>query len=138
MSSASETTIRDLTEEECWSLLESTDLGRLGVRLGDGVDIFPVNYLVKDGGVYFASAPGSKLVELTDHPVVAFEADGTVERQRWSVVVRGTARRLGLASEIEEAGIHDLLSQTPGDKWNYVRISADTVTGRRFATKRRS
>ena len=137
MTETTEHGVERITDDQCWAFLESTDLGRLGVRAGDGVDIFPINYLVKDRVIYFGSAPGSKLADLTKHPLVAFEVDGVADRQRWSVVVRGTASRLSLESEIEYAGIHDFHSQTPVDKWNYVRITPGTIGGRRFTTSRR-
>jgi nitroimidazol reductase NimA-like FMN-containing flavoprotein (pyridoxamine 5'-phosphate oxidase superfamily) len=129
--------VEEIADDQCWAFLESTDLGRLGVRAGDGVDIFPINYLVKDRVIYFGSAPGSKLADLTKHPLVAFEVDGVADRQRWSVVIRGRASRLSLQSEIEYAGIHDFHSQTPVDKWNYVRITPEVIGGRRFTAIRR-
>jgi nitroimidazol reductase NimA-like FMN-containing flavoprotein (pyridoxamine 5'-phosphate oxidase superfamily) len=129
--------VEELADDQCWAFLESADLGRLGARAGDGVDIFPINYLVKDRVIYFGSAPGSKLADITKHPLVAFEVDGIADRQRWSVVIRGTASRLSLQAEIEYAGIHDFHSQTPVDKWNYVRITPEEIGGRRFTTTRR-
>jgi hypothetical protein len=63
---------------------------------------------------------------------VAFEIDGVDNGQRWSVVVRGSAVRLGSDSEIQDTKINQLPTLTPTDKWNYVRITPRTVTGRRF------
>ena len=125
-----------LNETTCWELLASTDLGRLAIATADGPDIFPVNFLVKDQVVFFSSAPGSKLVELTANPLVAFEADGIQDRKRWSVVLRGLATRLSFDTDITESGVLELGTMTPSDKWNYVRISPTVVTGRRFAALR--
>ena len=125
-----------LDETTCWSLLTSTDLGRLAITTADGPDIFPVNFLVKDQAVFFSSAPGSKLVELTANPLVAFEADGIQDRKRWSVVLRGSATRLSFDADITVSGVLELATMTPSDKWNYVRISPTRVTGRRFAALR--
>jgi nitroimidazol reductase NimA-like FMN-containing flavoprotein (pyridoxamine 5'-phosphate oxidase superfamily) len=122
-----------LDEDECWRLLGESDLGRIAVRSLAGVDIFPVNYLAHERAVYFRSAPGSKLIDLTREPSVAFEVDGERARHVWSVVVHGTAHRLGTDQEIHDSGITSLATWYPSDKYNYVRISPETVTGRSFA-----
>jgi nitroimidazol reductase NimA-like FMN-containing flavoprotein (pyridoxamine 5'-phosphate oxidase superfamily) len=122
----------DLDEDACWTLLRGAHLGRLAVRAADGVDIFPVNYLVDGRSLVFRSAPGTKLIDLTAEPRVAFEVDGVDATHRWSVVVRGRARRLADDEEIELSGIADLATATPTAKHSYVRILPGAVTGRRF------
>lgn len=131
--------IAHLSEEECWAALEVTPVGRLAVRAGEGVDIFPVNYMVTDGAIYLKSAPGSKLMDIAEHSSVAFEIDGRKGRTYWSVVVHGTAQRLSTSHDIEESGVLDLPTFTSSAKWNYVVITPTEVTGRRFTadTRRR-
>ncbi len=124
--------IDELDEDACWTLLGQAPFGRIALRSVGGVDIFPVNFLVHDGGIFLRSGPGSKLIELTDDPRVAFEADGRDGGRMWSVVVSGEARRLGSDSEIEESGVLQLETLQPGEKFNYVRIAPDRITGRRF------
>lgn len=119
-----------LTVEECWRYLSRTDIGRLAVAVEDGIDIYPVNYVVHDQAVFFRSAPGSKLMDVAANPQVAFEVDGTRRGRHWSVVVRGAARRLDRDDEIEASGVLVLRTATPTDKWNYVRIDPTAVTGR--------
>lgn len=138
MRNSPDSAVEELNVEECWDLLGSVDLGRLAVATDHGVDIFPMNYLVKDRMIYLRSAPGSKLVDITERPSVAFEADGIHRRRRWSVVVKGNAKRLGFDAEIEESGVLELRSQNPTEKWNYIRISPESVTGRRFTSERHS
>ena len=130
------TRIEELMDAACWELLESGSLGRIAVTMEDGVDIVPVNYLIKDRLIYFRSAPGSKLVQITQTPTVAFEADGVRDRYRWSVVVKGKAERMSLDTEIEDSGVNRLPSLSPSDKWNYVRIVPAAITGRRFISTR--
>ena len=130
---AAGSSIRILDEDECWRLLEESSLGRLAVRVPAGVDIFPVNYLVHGHELFFRSSPGSKLIELTQEPGVAFEIDGEKARHVWSVVVRGNARRLASDQEIESSGIQLLDTWHPSEKLNYVRITPDVVSGRSFA-----
>jgi nitroimidazol reductase NimA-like FMN-containing flavoprotein (pyridoxamine 5'-phosphate oxidase superfamily) len=129
---AAPSTVEALAESECWKLLGSNEIARLAVVDDRGADIFPINYLVKDEDIFFRSAPGTKIVSLTEHPGVALEADGTADRKRWSVVVRGEARRLDHDSEIEASGVQDLPTLTDSEKWNYFRITPRTVTGIRF------
>lgn len=124
-----------MTTEECWSRLATAELGRLAVVAHDGVDIFPVNFVVTDEAVFFRSAPGSKIVDLTENPRVAFEADGAIGHSRWSVVVRGEARRLDADDEIEASGVLNLETRTGTDKANFVRISATSITGLRVPLK---
>lgn len=122
-----------LSTTECWRLLARGELGRLAVTGIDGSpDVFPVNYLVHSGAVYIRSAPGAKLIDITAHREVAFEVDGENAASRWSVVIRGDAHRLDTDAEIEESGILHLASWSPTGKYNYIRITATSVTGRRF------
>jgi len=114
----------------CWRLLDREGIGRLAVSTDDGPDIFPLNYLSALGRLYFRSAPGTKILELTQHPRVAFEVDGRTMLAKWSVVVRGTARRLGSEPEILRAGVHGLHAWQPGEKFNYFEIQPEQITGR--------
>jgi nitroimidazol reductase NimA-like FMN-containing flavoprotein (pyridoxamine 5'-phosphate oxidase superfamily) len=96
MSGTSTDAVEELDAPLCWLLLASATLGRVAVAADDGVDIYPVNFLVCGEAIYFSSAPGKKMMQLTANPRVAFEVDGTSERRRWSVVVRGRAARIRL------------------------------------------
>lgn len=135
MTTAIVSEVEDLSEAACWELLRMGQIGRMAVTTLDGVDIFPIDYLAVDKVIYFRSAPGRKLVELTADPVVAFEADGILDRRRWSVVVRGRANRLNSDPEIEASGVLHLKSHSPTAKWNYVGITPSSITGRRFISR---
>jgi nitroimidazol reductase NimA-like FMN-containing flavoprotein (pyridoxamine 5'-phosphate oxidase superfamily) len=125
-----------LTESECWSALEKAPIGRLAVRAGDGVDVFPVNFTITDQVIYLRSAPGSKLVDIAHASSVAFEADGSRRRRHWSVVVHGTAERLSDESDIRQSGVLDLPTMTSSAKWSYVRITPHSISGLRFKSRR--
>lgn len=135
MKTATTSEVEELTEAACWKLLQMGQIGRMAVTAQDGVDIFPIDYLVVDKAIFFRSAPGRKLVNLTADPVVAFEADGVLDRRRWSVVVRGKAHRLNSDSEIEASGVLHLKSHSPTAKWNYVGITPSSITGRSFTSR---
>jgi uncharacterized protein len=122
----------ELTPAECWTMLRSTGLGRLATAVDGVAGIFPVNYLVHDNAILFRSAPGSKLVSITNDPTVAFEVDGFDARWHWSVVIHGIAKRLGDDGDIIESGVQELVSWSPTKKYNYVRITPTDITGRRI------
>ena len=130
--------IERLDTEQCRHLLRTQELGRLAIRRDETVDIFPVNYRMHDDKLYFRSAPGSKMVDLTSNPHVAFEIDGRSGRRVWSVVVHGIATRLSSDEEIARSGIETLRTAHPSDKFNYVAITTESVSGRAFTgTSRR-
>lgn len=126
--------VETLSDDECWSFLASASIGRLAVSAGGGVDIFPVNFGIVDRAIYLRSAPGSKLIDIVRAPRVAFEADGAGRHTRWSVVVKGVAERMSSASDIEASGVLQLATMTSSAKWNYLRISPGSITGRRFVS----
>ena len=125
-----------LEPAECWRLLTASTVARLAVSDDEGPDIFPINYLVKSESLFFRSAPGKKIVSLTQRPAVALEVDGTEGGKRFSVVVRGEAHRLNNDADINASGVDTLPTMTGSDKWNYFEITPRTVTGIRFRTSR--
>lgn len=124
--------VQEMSELECWRALTLTDIGRLVAVGPGGVEVFPVNYLVAPGSVVFRSAPGTKLELLAGGADVAFEADGVDQPFRWNVVVHGRARRLDADDEIEASGILGLHPDVPREMNNFVRVTARSISGRRF------
>jgi len=121
-----------LDEDACWELLLSSSLGRLAMSVGGEPDIYPVNFVAADRRLYFRTAEGSKLLELTVNNRIAFETDGVGREQAWSVVVKGTARILEKRAEIdaaEELPLHPLI---PTLKYIFVEITPREFSGRRF------
>lgn len=134
--SAASVGVEEIGTAACWRLIEVNSLGRLALQDADcRPDLFPLNYLVHEGNVFIKSAPGTKLRSLASHPDVALEVDGADSTFRWSIVIRGTAVRMDTDADIEASGIHDLASQSPTAKRNYLRLVPDTVTGRRFPVR---
>ncbi|MFT6534189.1 MAG: hypothetical protein ACJAS7_000212 [Alpinimonas sp.] len=124
--------IRHLNEAAAWTFLSSETVGRLAVSVGKQPDIFPVNYVGYEGKVYFRTAEGTKLLELTMKANVAFEADGYDDKSAWSVVVIGTAR------PIESQGMIGILDGLPLPpfaptlKYVWVEITPTELRGRSF------
>jgi len=125
--------VTELDEAHSLQLLATVSLGRL-VTVTDGhADIFPVNYaLSADGKVYFRTAEGTKLAGITVHPDVVFQVDHIEGDKAWSIVVRGTARRLDGFTEINLAEELDLSPWIPTLKYNFVEITPESISGRGF------
>ena len=123
-----------LSTEECWSLLGEATVGRLAVDNGGRPDIFPINYLVDDGSIVFRTGPGTKLAASVLMNYVAFEIDGYLpaDRSAWSVVVKGRAHQIERMQDVYDAQDLPLFPWVASDKPDFVRITADEVTGRRF------
>ena len=128
--------LEDLPELECWRLLRTSTLGRLAYVADSRVEIVPVNFLVERETIVFASTQGSKLRGLHTSPAAAFEVDEGSGDFLWSVIVHGAAKRIDSGPEIEASGIRAQRSLSPLDKWNYVRIVPESITGRRFMRPR--
>jgi nitroimidazol reductase NimA-like FMN-containing flavoprotein (pyridoxamine 5'-phosphate oxidase superfamily) len=122
-----------LSETQCWKLLGSAQIGILAVVTEDGPDLFPIDFLAAEHSVVFRTAPGEKLMKLAADPRVALAVEGEDAKGLWSVVLRGTARRLSFDDEIEASGVLSLETATGGTKANFVRITATQLTGRRIA-----
>src|SRR5438309_7957093 len=94
--------IENLAEDECWRLLGDGGIGRLAVREGEGIEIFPVNFGVHGQRIVLRTGFGAKLNALTIHHGVAFEVDGEDGDTVWSVVLKGRARTPELGTELQE------------------------------------
>jgi len=116
---------------ECWHLLRSQSLGRIGInRRGFGPLVVPVTYAVDGtGAVVFRTDVGAKLARVT-RGAVSFEVDSVDEATRtgWSVLVEGLAHEVdattGAAATIEP--------WAPLPLRHAVRIVPSSVTGRRI------
>lgn len=125
-------TVETLDERECWELLELAPIGRIALAAGGEIDIFPINFAVHAGCLWFRTAPGTKLLELTINPSVAVEIDGWDEGEAYSVVVKGVAERLEHGDDIEEAQRLGLTPWVPTPKNRWVRVRPSLISGRRF------
>jgi uncharacterized protein len=121
-----------LSASESWDLLASVQLGRLVTSVDGQPEIFPVNFVVQHRTVLFRTAEGTKLVSTAINNSVLFEADDHDADEGWSVIVKGMARMLRTAEELEEAEHAQLLPWTATLKQHYVRIQPVSITGRRF------
>ncbi len=121
-----------LDEDHCWDLLAGAQVGRLATAVDRVPEIFPVNYAVDGESIVFRSAEGSKLLEIVLNDHVAFEADGWTDDGGWSVICRGTASIVTSSEELARVEALPLKPWVPTVKTNFVRITVDELSGRRF------
>lgn len=126
-----------LADQECWDRLRDEPVGRLAVVVRGRPHLVPVNHLVRDREILFASVPGTKLEEALNRPGVpaAFEVDAYDRdtHSGWSVVATGHLHP-----------VMDLIEHTSLDLrgrpiWlegyrdrNWLRLAVDQVVGRRL------
>lgn len=120
-----------LTADESWQLLRSSPVGRLATVVNRQPDIFVVNFLVEDSTVFFRTAEGSKLLQVTVNARVAFQADDWTAASGWSVVAKGAAAEIDDADERDriERLLHPWVATV---KTRVIRIDVDEIEGRRF------
>jgi nitroimidazol reductase NimA-like FMN-containing flavoprotein (pyridoxamine 5'-phosphate oxidase superfamily) len=121
-----------LDDSEAWNLLSSVALGRLVTSFGGLLEIFPVNFVVQNGGVLFRTAEGTKLFTTVMNEKVLFEADDHTADEGWSVILRGTARMLNSADEIHEAEQAGLIPWVATEKLRFVRVTPSEISARHF------
>ena len=123
-----------LTDDECWELLATSEVGRLAVAPAGRPDIFPINYTVVDRTVVFRTAEGSKLTSVVVNQSVAFEIDGysADSNEAWSVVVTGSARVVNSDDVAAAMESLPLFPWNTAPKYHFVELNPQHITGRRF------
>src|SRR5712671_4538780 len=103
-----------LAADECWTLLRTSEVGRLGV--------------------VFRTAEGTKLAASVLGRGVAFEIDGydAPRGEAWSVVVKGRAVEIKRMQQVFDTYDLPLFPWHASPKPRFVRIEPESVTGRRF------
>lgn len=120
---------------DCFLLLGSVPLGRVGFVAGGEVVILPVNFVVDGQDVVFRTSEGSKLSAVEIGHYVGFEADSydTAAGTGWSVVVNGLAEVVDSDEESERLDRLGLSSWGGGGSdWMWIRIRPMSITGRRI------
>lgn len=125
--------VEELSTDECWKVLRSSRVGRLGICQGGRPAVFPINYIVHQHGVVFRTAAGSKLSG-SQHADVAFEIDDYDEAsgQASSVMISGRAEQIVEPDDWIAANRLPLFPWHIAPKAHLVRISPTSITGRRF------
>ena len=118
--------------DECWALLETQLVGRVGISSGALPVILPVEYCVDEHRIIFRVTPETILdASVREGTVVAFEADNVGQPEaRWSVSVTGRTWTLNDPTVI--AAAKQRLSSTYADG-RFAYLAANRITGRRAA-----
>jgi len=127
-------TLRPLSPDECFDLLEPGGIGRVGFTSADGIMMLPVNFAVTAKTIIFRTAPDT-LLALYSEAQVSFEADRLDEALHagWSVLVQGRARQVTAEREVKR--LQDRTQLQPwasGARDVYVRITPTRISGRRI------
>lgn len=123
--------VLQLNRQQCEKLLRNTRHGRLAFMAEGRVEIFPVNYAFDGDNLYFRTAPGAKLLAAESRALVAFETDGILPDEGWSVVVRGQITPVA-ESQVDYVRGLGLSPWIPTYKDFFVSLSIDEITGRHF------
>ena len=124
-----------LTDEDGWDFLRRHEFGRLAYRVGNAMDIAPVNYVLDGHRVVFVTSQGSKLAGISITQDVAFEVDEIGAGSATSVVAYGLARGL-TGVEADKASLLPLHAWVPTEKHEYVAIEVARLAARRFVLQR--
>lgn len=125
-----------LDADECWELLASVPVARVGIQVGGRIDVLPVNHTVVDRRVAWLSGAGTKLGAAAAEESIALEADAVDEtgRRGWSVVVHGTARIVtdeDRKQQLFDAEVTPWVA--PDQRTIWVEVADATITGRRVS-----
>lgn len=124
----------EIDEDECWELLASVEVSRVGIAVDGRIDVLPVNHTVTRGHVAWLSAAGTKLGAAAAEQPIALEADDIDEtgKRGWSVVVHGTARIVtdgNLEQELYDAETTPWASADMRTIW--IEVADPVISGRR-------
>lgn len=124
---------RELTREECLSLMSTVPVGRMVFTDRALPAIVPVNFVLDHGQVVVRTGASSTLAAAVRGSVVAFEVDDfdRTARNGWSVTITGQARQVTDPDELERLSRLGLEPWAGGDKPNVVVVPVELVTGRR-------
>ena len=129
-------TMQVIAADECYRLLATQELGRLGVIAEHYPLIVPVNYGLDGTTVVIRTHPGTTL-SAASHANVTFEVDDIDRSTRsgWSVLVRGLAEEVGAehrADLVARTHATGLEPWAPGEHGNWLRLIPQHISGRRI------
>lgn len=128
------TWLEHLDSPECWRLVASRQMGRVGVLVDSAPEIYPVNHAVDGETVVFRTDEGTKLRGLERSPSVCFQVDHTdaTDSAGWSVLIKGRAVEVVDADETRALNALSIGLWASGDKTHWIRVVPSEITGRRL------
>ena len=130
--------MNELSTLECRDLLGTQEVGRVAVCTPQGPQIMPVNYVVDGASLIFRTSPYGVLGRHAWNSQIAFQIDhvDTETRSGWSVLATGSGEMIEDAEEL--AVVRAFRNPQPwasGSRLLYVRLSWDSITGRRVGLR---
>jgi len=126
-----------IAEDECWQLLATTTVGRLGFNSDNGIEILPLNFVIFESRIYCRTEPGSPIAALAEgRDDVAFEVDyhDDMTQSGWSVLVKGsTAEAATHDAEQALASTRRLGPWAPGNRSLVIVLNPRTLSGRKVS-----
>ncbi len=140
MSTPEDRRVDVLSAEECWALVATQVVGRLGVVVDGYPVIVPVNFAM-DGDVVVLRMGAGAVSAAADHANVTFQVDAMDRglRTGWSVLVRGLVEEVGadhrpeVAARTASSGVSPW---APGERAHLKRLIPHGVTGRQVLPDR--
>lgn len=120
-------------EEDCFALLASTTVGRVGLVHDGRVEIIPVNYRMRGRDVIIRTGADGVLAALPGAAGVAFEIDrhDDLSGSGWSVLLGGTFEVLSDAEIDALESAERPLPWAGGERAVWLRLVVGRVSGRR-------
>lgn len=118
----------DLSADECWQLLTTTEVARIAWTTASGPMVVPVNFATDGRALYVRTAAYSAMVQKVDDERVAVQVDRIDEASHtgWSVLARGVA-------EVRyDDGGPEPAPWPRGPRSATVVVTVDEITGRRL------
>jgi nitroimidazol reductase NimA-like FMN-containing flavoprotein (pyridoxamine 5'-phosphate oxidase superfamily) len=125
-----------LTEPQCWELIGTHGIGRIGLPGLRAPAVFPVNYAVDAATVVYRTAPGGAAAPVDGSPV-SFQVDHIDDRRSrgWSVLMMGDAHHIDDPDEEQRlSALPGAIPWAGGSRPLWVRVRPDDITGRRIGT----
>ncbi|UJP08831.1 pyridoxamine 5'-phosphate oxidase family protein [Microbacterium sp. KUDC0406] len=123
--------IRVLDEDQCFSLMASTTVARIGFLHDGRMEIIPVNFLVRDRLLTFRVSEDGILASLPEQPDVAFEVDhlDDLAGAAWSVLMSGRVEPID-PSEVNSGDAARTRPWAGGTRELWLRFVPERVSGR--------
>jgi nitroimidazol reductase NimA-like FMN-containing flavoprotein (pyridoxamine 5'-phosphate oxidase superfamily) len=122
-----------LDEVTCRQLLGTVRVGRVALPDEPSPTVVPVDFVLHDDEVLFRTVEGAKLEVARARGPASFQADGIDPTfdTGWSVLVRGPLDEIDEPTAAEQAAIDRLHPLVGGNRPHVVRLSVESVSGRR-------
>lgn len=124
-----------LDDAECLQLLDREPVGRLALTAAALPVVLPVNFVLVDRTIVFASDPGLKLEAARQRSVACLEIDGFDRWSHggWSVLATGRMDLITDPTRLADARRLPLSPWALSDPQYYVELPIELLSGRRIS-----